>query len=528
MAIRPQSLSPFSVFSGLAALLFVALLTFGPLIALWVSADSTTGLTNADWSAVRFTIFQATLSALISVALAIPVARALARRQFFGRRALVVLLGAPFLLPVIVAVFGLLAIWGRSGLVSQMLQSFGVERISIYGLTGVLLAHVFFNLPLVTRLILQGWGRIPAEHFRLAAQLGMRPADIQKQLEWPMLRGILPGAFLLVFLLCITSFAVALALGGGPKATTIELAIYQALRFEFDLGKAALLGLVQFAICAIVAFLSLRSVIQPNFGGGLSTVVQRWDISTPLLKWQDRLVLVGVTGFLGAPLLAIVLRGLPSLTNLSTSTLPAAINSLAVALFSALLSVVIALTLAGFIDGLKSYRRKISTIAEGFGLLTLAASPFVLGTGLFIILHPITDPFALALPVTALVNAAISLPLSLRALLPALAQNRMAYGRLTESLAMSGWSRFRLTVWPAIRKPIGFSTGLAAALSMGDLGVITLFAPPDVETLPLLMYRLMGAYRMEDAASVALILVALTLLLFWIFDRGGRLGHQAR
>ena len=52
---------------------------------------------------------------------------------------------------------------------------------------------------------------------------------------------------------------------------------------------------------------------------------------------------------------------------------------------------------------------------------------------------------------------------------------------------------------------------------MGDLGVITLFAPPDIETLPLIMYRLMGAYRMDEAASVALILVALTLTIFWLF-----------
>jgi thiamine transport system permease protein len=44
-----------------------------------------------------------------------------------------------------------------------------------------------------------------------------------------MLRAVLPGAVLLVFLLCMTSFAVALTLGGGPRATTVELAIYQAL-----------------------------------------------------------------------------------------------------------------------------------------------------------------------------------------------------------------------------------------------------------------------------------------------------------
>ena len=52
---------------------------------------------------------------------------------------------------------------------------------------------------------------------------------------------------MLVFLLCMTSFAVALTLGGGPRATTLELAIYQAVRFDFDLGRAAWLALIQFA-----------------------------------------------------------------------------------------------------------------------------------------------------------------------------------------------------------------------------------------------------------------------------------------
>ena len=62
---------------------------------------------------------------------------------------------------------------------------------------------------------------------------------------------------------------------------------------------------------------------------------------------------------------------------------------------------------------------------------------------------------------------------------------------------------------------------------MGDLGVIALFAPPEVATLPLLMQRLMAAYRMEAAAGVGLVLVALTYALFWVFDRGGRLDAGA-
>jgi len=51
--------------------------------------------------------------------------------------------------------------------------------------------------------------------------------------EWPVIARLLPGLATLVFTLCFTSFAVVLALGGGPRATTLEVAIYQALRFDF-------------------------------------------------------------------------------------------------------------------------------------------------------------------------------------------------------------------------------------------------------------------------------------------------------
>ena len=55
-----------------------------------------------------------------------------------------------------------------------------------------------------------------------------------------------------------------------------------------------------------------------------------------------------------------------------------------------------------------------------------------------------------------------------------------------------------------------------------DLGVIALFAGEAQETLPLATYRLMGAYRMDAAASAALLLLGLSLLMLWICDRGGR------
>ncbi len=69
-------------------------------------------------------------------------------------------------------------------------------------------------------------------------------------------------------------------------------------------------------------------------------------------------------------------------------------------------------------------------------------------------------------------------------------------------------------------KPQSRTAGLSAALSMGDLGVIALFADPSGATLPLQVQRLMGAYRMDDAGGAAVVLLVLSFALFWGFDRG--------
>jgi thiamine transport system permease protein len=410
--------------------------------------------------------------------------------------------------------------------VSRGLEALGGPGLDVYGLTGVVLAHVFFNVALVTRLVLQGWLAIPAEQFRLAAQLAFTPADVFRRIEAPMLREVLPGAFVLVFLLCMTSFAVALTLGGGPRATTLELAIYQAVRFDFDLGRAAWLALIQFALCGAVTLLALHLSASASFGGGMLGGVRRWDADRAHLRALDRGVLVALGLFLGLPLAAVVVQGAAGLVaGLPGAVWAAALRSLGVALGSAALALALGLGLAALVDARRA--RGGGRWVEAAGLMTLAASPFVVGTGLFILLYPLADPFALALPVTATVNAAMALPFVLRALLPALTEARAVDGRLADSLGIEGLARFRLVTWARLRRPMGFAAGLAAALSMGDLGIIALFAPPELTTLPLLMQQLMAAYRTEAAGGVALVLVALTYLLFWVFDRGGRLDARA-
>lgn len=488
-------------------------LTLGPVAALVGQAGLNLRLSPGDVAAIRFTVLQAALSALLSAALAVPVARALARRRFPGRGLMIVALGAPFLLPVIVAVMGLLAVFGRAGWLNAALATLGLPPVQIYGLHGVILAHVFFNLPLAVRLILMGWQAIPAERFRLAQSLGFPPRDTFRHLEAPMLRSVLPGAALLIFTLCLTSFATALTLGGGPKATTVELAIYQALRLDFDLAAAARLSLVQFALCAVAFLLATRLTLPPVLGTGLDRTggpeaPQGWR------RAADAGLLVLAAFFIALPLAAVALNGLPGLTTLTPEILSATLRSLAVALAATALTITAALTLS-----LAAARgARLPALAA---TLPLAASSLVLGTGLFLLLRPFAAPPTLALPVTVAVNTALALPFAFRALAPE-AKALTSHDRLAASLGLKGIARLRWITLPRLARPLGFAAGLTAALAMGDLGVIALYAGEGQATLPLVIQRLMGAYRMEAAASAALLLVTLSFALFALFDGIGR------
>ncbi len=491
----------------------IAVLILGSAAMVGLRAESW-ALKPTDGSALRFTVMQAALSACISVAFAIPVARALFRRRFAGRRALIRLMAAPFVLPVIVAVLGIVTVFGRAGPLNAMFETIGLPQISIFGLQGVVLANVFFNLPLATRMLLHGWEAIPAERFRLAASLGMPPAAQLRHLEVPMLRALVPGIALVIFLICLASFAIALTLGGGPRASTIELAIYQALRFDFDLGRAALLASVQFLLCAGVTLLAARVSLPQAFGAGLGRRQQSFA-PTGWRRGMDAAVLSAAVLLLALPMLAVVAKGLPGLAALPAGLGPAALRSVAVALSSAVLAVGVALVLA------LAQARRPRLWLELSAMLPLAASSLVLGTGLFLMLRPFVAPQTLALPVTMLVNAALTLPYLYRLLLPEARQLFQDYDALAASLGLTGIARLRYLTLPRLARPLGYGAGLAAALSMGDLGVIALFASDGGATLPLFVQRLMGSYRMEQAAAAALILVVLSYALFWAFDRIG-------
>lgn len=469
--------------------------------------------------ALRFSLWQATLSTLCSLLPAILVARALAYSGDFPLRGLLLrLFGLPLVVPSVVAVMAIVSVYGSDGWVPL--------GSSLYGLNGILLAHVFFNLPLAVRLLLPLWQAIPRHHWQLGEQLGFNAWQRWRHLEWPALREGLPGVTLLVFMLCLTSFAVVLTLGGGPRSTTLELAIYQSLRFDFDPIRAVVLALLQLALCALVALVTLRLQKLPEVEISLSVGTSGIP---PARRPLALLIVVAAAVYVGLPLVALINDAAfgPVIKVLSNPALwRAAVWSLSIGFAAALLS-----TLAGWLllrtSSDLAWRGKVAAARwiDNGASIVYVVPPLVIGTGYFVLLSPHGDVFLWAFPIVILVNALMGLPFVLRTLGPAMRQHYMRHELLCRSLGLDGWQRWRWIDWPQLRQAFGLSAALVAALAMGDLGVIALFGSPATATLPLMLYYQLGAYLIAEAAVTALFLLLLCLGVFWMFERG--LGGKA-
>ena len=455
---------------------------------------------------LTFTLKQAALSTFLSVLPGLFVARALARQQFWGRRILLQIFAVPLALPAIVAVLGLSVIYGSNGLLGSF--------IKLYGLPGILLAHVFFNLPLATRLFFEALEAIAPDNFRLAAQLSFSNAAIFRHVEWPALRPIVPQVSAIIFLLCASSFVIVLTLG-GPSATTLEVAIYQSLRLDFDVARALELAILQVVLCVGLVAVSGRFILQHSPTTQTRIVKQRFDRHSWPAQVLDIVAIAIAAALVLPPLLAIFLSGIVHL-NFTFAMATAFLTSAAIGAASATITVALAWSLA----------RSQSRQAQGFALAGLIVPPAVIATGWFLLMQRFAETWAsLLLPIIFL-NALMALPFAVSALAPALARLGKNHERLCEELAISGWNRWWRIDLPLLKRPLMQALLMALVLSLGDLTAITLLGSQGLVTLPSLIHSQMGHYRADDASGTAVLLAGLCFVLAALAQRLGGFDDQ--
>ncbi|MFZ2610765.1 MAG: thiamine/thiamine pyrophosphate ABC transporter permease ThiP, partial [Raoultella planticola] len=138
MATRRQPLNIGWLAPGLTAAALLVAVALAAFLALWGSAPEASWRSIFSdsylWHVIRFSFWQAFLSALFSVIPAIFLARALYRRRFPGRTLLLRLCAMTLILPVLVAVFGILSVYGRQGWLATLFNVVGWQwDFSPYG-----------------------------------------------------------------------------------------------------------------------------------------------------------------------------------------------------------------------------------------------------------------------------------------------------------------------------------------------------------------------------------------------------------
>jgi thiamine transport system permease protein len=311
----------------------------------------------------------------------------------------------------------------------------------------------------------------------------------------------------------------------------MEVAIFQSVRFDFDLERAAVLAILQIGICALLVGGGFMLVPPVPRGHGLRRAVPRPDAYSRGARIGDGVWLALGLLFIGLPVLAVLHQGFggPVMKVLGEGNLwRAAGLSILLALGASALSLLLGFALSLTLRHLRfrRYAHRRAAMMEAGGSLMLVVPPLALGTGLYVLLSPQIDVLAWAPLFVVILNACLCLPYVLRSLEEPMQLIMERQDRLARSLGIGGWNRLRLVEWPLLRRPLGRAAALSAALAVGDLGVIALFGTPETATLPLLLYQRLAAYQFDAAAVTALVLLALCLLMFGLLERG--IGGHAR
>ncbi|MBI4043073.1 MAG: iron ABC transporter permease, partial [Deltaproteobacteria bacterium] len=217
-------------------------------------------------SALRFTLWQASLSVIGSLLLGIPAAWLLAKHRIPGKGLIYALLTIPMMLPVIMAVLSFVILYGENGLLNEFLRflgkAAGIEfpRLELlYSMRGIVLCHLFYNAPIVAKIVGRAWERLGIAEEEAAVTLGASPWRCWWSVTLPKLTPAILSAAAITFVFCFTSFAIPLILGGKPSLATLEVLIFEQARLFLNLPRAIALSLIELSIATLFFFLSSRA-----------------------------------------------------------------------------------------------------------------------------------------------------------------------------------------------------------------------------------------------------------------------------
>ncbi|MDY6847395.1 MAG: iron ABC transporter permease [Chloroflexota bacterium] len=525
--------------------IFLGFFFYQPLLALFnllISPEWGFSFTDLNldkiWVPLRFTVFQASLSTLLTLIIGLPGAWLFTHFNFPGKKALSTLTTLPFILPTVVVAAGFNALLGARGWVNLglmrlfSLQSPPIQFLNTFG--AILTAHVFYNTTIVIRVVSNAWAKQNIRLTHAAKVLGASPWQTFKEVTLPLLRPSIFAAALLVFLFNFTSFGVVLMLG-GPQYATLEVEIYTQALHLLNLPLASVLSILQL-VCTLIITLAHRR-LSGQQALQISPSAQVISLRKPkkgLEKILVILLVITLFSLLVAPMASLALRSFVKLeanrgergeiqrgftldyykelgvnrrgSLFYVPPIAAVKNSFIFALITILITLFFGLLVAYALQ----QNSPVNKILDPLLMLPLGASAITLGLGFIIAFNrpPFSSlNFPILLPIA---HSLVALPFVVRTLSPAL--QSIPYS-LRSAAKVLGAPPFR--VWREVDLPLmapSLLVGIIFALtiSLGEFGASTFLSRPEYPTLPVAIFRYIsqpGAMNYGQALAMSTILM---------------------
>jgi molybdate transport system permease protein len=229
-----------------------------PIVAIFTElslSELRAGLTSeVTRDALRVTVETNLVAMALILLFGTPTAYLLATRRFRGRTALVTVVELPLVLPPAVAGIGLLAAFGRLGLLGGTLDALGIDIA--FTKVAVVLAVTFVASPFYVRTAVAAFEAVDPDLVAASRTLGAGPARTFGRIALPLASGGLGAGAALAFARGIGEFGATIMFAGSLQGVTqtLSLAVYQ--EFDVDFDTALAIGALLVIVSALVLFVA--------------------------------------------------------------------------------------------------------------------------------------------------------------------------------------------------------------------------------------------------------------------------------
>jgi molybdate transport system permease protein len=271
--------APFAVALVAATVLSLGFLLL-PIVAIFAELtpqELLDGITSeVTLDALRVTAETNLLAMSLIVLFGTPTAYLLATRRFRGRALLVTVVELPLVLPPAVAGIGLLAAFGRLGLLGGTLDALGIEIA--FTKIAVVLAITFVASPFYVRTAIAAFEAVDPDLVAASRTLGAGPARTFARVALPLAAGGLGAGAALAFARGLGEFGATIMFAGSLQGVTqtLSLAVYQ--EFDVDFDRALTIGALLVVGSALV-LLAAKLVLAWRRSGSTSITVSAPSVS---------------------------------------------------------------------------------------------------------------------------------------------------------------------------------------------------------------------------------------------------------